>query len=667
MLERGLAKQGSAHPIQTPAWLSQRMRSHKLIEYPNGAQTLSERLNMTMQQPDQGGKGDRSPDVLSPEQAWKLLTALLGKERMLQDRGARKVLPLLCEWLGYLSLGIELVGRYLAQHPDLSLTDILKRLEAQRYPDQTTKPPSQPTLQWGINTILEYIWRELNPITQQVGQLLSLFASTLWRWQWLESASDFLHWRQADLNQAQTQLDQWRLIESVANRQGCYKVQPLIREFFRKKLEALDSPAIFVSRPPYPFPKRLSQPIPKPPQPDSQPLPKPISYDYSTQQTPPPREWHSFLSPYPGVPGSGENCPIDQQLYFPIKNPTCSCQRDNSQIANSGVSQKSKNKAPPFKKLHADDFRQAFTAIVVELVQQIPDSPTPEQIRLLEEILPHIQEIVQTLESAVRDEDSLCLFDSLGKFYKGQGLTDLLWLFDRLGRFYQHQGMVDQAESWFRHCISIAQAAFGEEHLDVATSLNNLAGLYYTQGRYSEAEPLYLQALEVRKHLLGNHHIDVATSLNNLAGLYYAQGRYSEAEPLYLQALELRKSLLGNYHLDVASSLNNLGLLYYAQGRYSEAEPLYLQSLELRKSLLDNCHPGVATSINNLAGLYNSQKRYTEAESLLVQALSLSEQHLGDDHPNTAIFRKNLSIIRTKMKANRSWWQWLGEVIQPKL
>jgi tetratricopeptide (TPR) repeat protein len=613
-----------------------------------------------MQQPDQGDKGDRSPDVLSPEQAWKLLTALAGKERMLQDQGAQKVVPRLCEWLGYLSLGVELVGRYLAKHSDLSLTDMLKRLEAQRHPDRATQRPSQPTLQWGINTLLECVWKELNPKTQQVAQLLSLFAPTLWRWQWLDYARDLLHWKQADLDQARTQLYQWHLIESVGNRRGCYTVQPLIREFFRKKLETLDAPAIFMSHPPFPFPpKASSQPISQTPQPDTLSLPNQISHDDSAQQTPPPREWHSFLSAYPDVPGSGEDYLIEQQLYFPITNSTCSCPPDNSQTSHSGVSQTSKNKAPPVRNLDADDFRQAFTAIVIEQVQHIPDSPTPEQIRLLDEILPHIQEIAHTLELAVREEDSLCLFDSLGKFYKGQGLTDLLWLFDRLGRFYQHQGLVDQAESWFRRCVSIAQAAFGEEHLDVATSLNNLAGLYYTQGRYSEAEPLYLQALEVRKHLLGTHHLDVTTSLNNLAGLYYAQGRYSEAEPVYLQVLEVRKRLLGNCHLDVASSLNNLGLLYYAQGRYSEAEPLYLQALDMRIFILGNCHPAVATSINNLAGLYNSQKRYRDAESLLVQALSLSEQHLGDDHPNTAIFRNNLSILRAKMKANRSWWQWL--------
>ncbi|MEN8447018.1 MAG: toll/interleukin-1 receptor domain-containing protein, partial [Cyanobacteria bacterium J06555_13] len=104
-------------------------------------------------------------------------------------------------------------------------------------------------------------------------------------------------------------------------------------------------------------------------------------------------------------------------------------------------------------------------------------------------------------------------------------------------------------------------------------------GYYLNQrAQYSDAEPLYINALAMYKRLLGDEHPDVANSLNNLALLYDNQGRYSDAEPLYIDALAMYKRLLGDEHPDVALSLNNLAVLYDNQGRYSDAEPLYIDA-----------------------------------------------------------------------------------------
>ncbi|NCR10924.1 MAG: tetratricopeptide repeat protein [Microcystis aeruginosa LG13-11] len=52
----------------------------------------------------------------------------------------------------------------------------------------------------------------------------------------------------------------------------------------------------------------------------------------------------------------------------------------------------------------------------------------------------------------------------------------------------------------------------------------------------------------MRKRLLGDNHPDVAASLNNLAYLYQSQGRYPEAEPLYLEAINIATQVLGENH-----------------------------------------------------------------------------------------------------------------------
>ncbi|ELS44793.1 NB-ARC domain protein [Microcystis aeruginosa FACHB-905 = DIANCHI905] len=275
---------------------------------------------------------------------------------------------------------------------------------------------------------------------------------------------------------------------------------------------------------------------------------------------------------------------------------------------------------------HTEPAKRRYCEIMAKKSAEMPQNPTLKKVEEFTPFIPHLQASVKEYPQYIADED-------------------LLWSYTGLARYYQGQGLYATAEPYYQDCLTATRTHLGDNHPDVATSLNNLAGLYYSQGRYTEAEPLYLQALDLYKQLLGDNHPDVALSLNNLAYLYKSQGRYTEAEPLYLQALDLCKQLLGDNHPDVASSLNNLAALYRSQGRYTEAEPLYLQALDLYKQLLGDNHPDVATSLNNLAALYDSQGRYTEAEPLLLQALDLTKQLLGDNHPDVAASLNNLAAL----------------------
>ena len=275
---------------------------------------------------------------------------------------------------------------------------------------------------------------------------------------------------------------------------------------------------------------------------------------------------------------------------------------------------------------HMSSMKEKVCEVMVSVAKGISQTPTLQDIERFAPYIPHLQEVATVLTEWVKDEDIVGLFFGLGSFYRGQGAYE-------------------EAKPWCEKCLSVTRSRLGEEHPDVAASLNNLALLYYFQGRYSEAEPLYQEALEMSKRLLGEEHPDVAASLNNLALLYYFQGRYSEAEPLYQEALEMSKRLLGKEHPYVATSLNNLALLYYSQGRYSEAEPLYKEALEMSKRLRGEEHPDVAASLNNLALLYDSQERYSEAEPLYKEALEMSKRLRGEEHPDVAASLNNLALL----------------------
>ena len=144
-----------------------------------------------------------------------------------------------------------------------------------------------------------------------------------------------------------------------------------------------------------------------------------------------------------------------------------------------------------------------------------------------------------------------------------------------------------------------------------AASLLQQAGRYlYQRAAYEQALPLLQQALAIRVQVYDLDHLNVATSLNDLGDLYLAQGQYEAALPLYQRAL-------GPDHPDVAESLNSLARLYEAQGQDEQALPLYQRALTIMKHSLPD-HPSTFTTHEHLEVLVRRMERaeaVSESES----------------------------------------------------
>ena len=206
---------------------------------------------------------------------------------------------------------------------------------------------------------------------------------------------------------------------------------------------------------------------------------------------------------------------------------------------------------------------------------------------------------------------------------------------NNLAELYKSKGDYDAALPLYERALAIREKALGPEHPEVATTLNNLAGLYGAKGDYDAALPLYERDLEISEKALGPEHPDVATTLNNLAELYRVMGDYEAALPRYERSSVIKEKALGPEHPSVATTLNNLALLYKSQGDYDAALPLYERALAIREKVLGPEHPDVATTLNNLAELYYEKEDYGEAVPLFVRSLNILNKKLGNQHPHT--------------------------------
>ncbi|MEH2046414.1 tetratricopeptide repeat protein, partial [Nostoc sp.] len=539
-----------------------------------------------------------SLDVLQPEAALELLRSLL-KETPERIERELVIANQLCEWLGYLPLGVELVGRYLAQKQDLSLAEMLRRLENKRLDERSlskSKLEADMTAQRGVLAAFELSWQELEDDDKQLGCLLSLFAAAPIPWKLVEQCLP-----EEDAEDLEEIRDDSLLNLHLLQRkgEGVYQLHPLLRQFFQYKCTGLEK-AEELKRSVCRVMIAVTKDIPETP-----------TLDQITDVT-------------PAIPHLAE---VAKNLIQYVSDDDLAWTFTGN--ARFYDAQGLYDQALPW-------YHQSL-----EITYRRWGGEHPNVLTTLSELAGFYH-----FQGRYTEAERLYVYAlELLRKQLGEEHPNIAASLNNLAGLYHSQGRYTKAELLYLQALALKRRLLGEEHPDVATSLNNLAALYDSQGRYSEAEPLYIQAFALLRKQLGEEHPDVATSLNNLAYLYHSQGRYTEAEPLHIQALALRRKLLGEEHPDVATSLNNLAALYDSQGRYSEAEPLYIQAFALLRKQLGEEHPDVATSLNNLAYLYHSQGRYTEAEPLHIQALALRRKLLGEEHPDITQSLDNLALL----------------------
>ncbi|MFO0148680.1 MAG: tetratricopeptide repeat protein [Microcystis sp.] len=491
--------------------------------------------------------------VLSESAALALLESLIGASRLQAELEVGKGL---CAWLGYLPLGLELVGRFLKRRNNWTLARMQQQLIDKGLQLSALQNASADmTAQRGVEAAFEVSWEALNQPARDLGCFLSLFALAPIPWRLVIERCLSAEDEEGLEDIREEQLLNLHLLQAVEGE--VYQFHPLVRQFFQAKL-ALREDGDELKRSFCRGMVEEAKTIPENPT-KEQIEAVALSIPHIAESATKLEQWLEDQDLIPSFQGLGMFY-YGQGLYEQAELWCEQC---------LGVTR---------RRLGEEHSDVATSLNNLALLYQSQGRYTEAEPLYLEAL-------------------------DLTKRLLGDNHPHVATSLNNLAYLYDCQGRYTEAEPLYLEALDLRKQLLGDNHPDVANSLNNLAYLYYSQGRYTEAEPLHLEALDFYKRLLGDNHPHVATSLNNLAALYRSQGRYSEAEPLYLQALELRKRLLGDNHPDVATSLNNLAGLYQSQGRYTEAEPLYLQALAIAEQALGENHPNTVRIRENLESL----------------------------------------------------------------
>ncbi|CAH3136870.1 unnamed protein product, partial [Pocillopora meandrina] len=223
--------------------------------------------------------------------------------------------------------------------------------------------------------------------------------------------------------------------------------------------------------------------------------------------------------------------------------------------------------------------------------------------------------------------------------------VDVASSYNNLGTLHKALGDTDEAKDCYKRALDIRLKKLGPEHVDVASSYNNLGTLHKAQGDTDEAKDCYKRALDIRLKKLEPEHVDVASSYNNLGTLHSDLGDTDEAKDCYKRALEIQMKQLGPEHVDVARCFNNLGSLHSDLGATDEAKDCYKRALEIRLKKLGLEHVDVARSYNNLGTLHSDLGDTAEAKDCYKRALEIQMKKLGLEHVDVASSYNNLGTL----------------------
>ena len=171
--------------------------------------------------------------VLSEDAALELLRVLVDDGERIDSQLADA--KRLCAGLGYLPLGLELVGRYLARKRDLSLAQMQARLQEKSLAAKAlVKTEADMTAQLGVAAAFELSWEELPEEARWLCGLLSVFALAPIPWELVERCLSG-----GDGEELEDCRDEELVGRSLLARvaEGGYELHTLIREFFAAKLK----------------------------------------------------------------------------------------------------------------------------------------------------------------------------------------------------------------------------------------------------------------------------------------------------------------------------------------------------------------------------------------------------------------------------------------------
>ncbi|MDG2148476.1 MAG: tetratricopeptide repeat protein [Planctomycetota bacterium] len=195
-------------------------------------------------------------------------------------------------------------------------------------------------------------------------------------------------------------------------------------------------------------------------------------------------------------------------------------------------------------------------------------------------------------------------------------ISNLAVAFDRLERY-------EEAEIAARHALDIFVEIHGENHREVAISLNNLAGIVHAQGRRDDELALRRRESAVWQAVAPKEDSMRMQSQSAFAWNLTASGLPLEAKPLYEELIPVQIAVWGKDDIAVADTRINFGWCLQQIGEFEQARTEYEVSLTALEKVLGPDHLGLVEPLRFQATLLLGMNLPDEAAASFSRAAAI--------------------------------------------
>ena len=215
----------------------------------------------------------------------------------------------------------------------------------------------------------------------------------------------------------------------------------------------------------------------------------------------------------------------------------------------------------------------------------------------------------------------------------GENHLALVPTLDNMGLSCYNKGDLKQAKIYYERAIRLEEE-YGDkkDHLGRLTLLLGLGAVCGEQGELERAKALHERALRLQETEYGKDDVRLAKTLINLGVVCYNRGELKAARIHYDRAVHLQETEYGKDDVRLADPLHNLGVVYDEMGNLDQAKTCYKRALHLL-----TCHYGkedvqLARTLLDLGVLYDKLEDPQQAKGYYTRALRLQEGHYGENH-----------------------------------